>query len=129
MSQDLDDALFTTIAHIPVPCIISKRSTTEIVAVNQAAIDFFGYQRREELLALDIATLTAPRFRGELSNNYSITFDGGLTTIKSYLHRDGSELEAQLVAHPVVGHPNLAVAVLIDLRVTDALRNGAARVD
>ena len=129
MSNDLVDMLVPAIAHIPLPCIVSKRSTTEIVAVNDSAVEFFGYSLREELLALDIAALTAPRYRGELSDNYAMAFDGGLTTVKSYLHRDGSELECQLIARPIVGHPDLAIAVLVDLRVTDALRGDGAVVD
>ena len=129
VSSELVDMLAPAIAHIPLPCLISKRSTTELVAVNDTAVEFFGYDHREELLALDIATLTAPEFRSEVSDNYTMAFDGGLTTVKSYLHRDGSELECQLIARPIVGHPELAIAVLVDLKVTDALRGTGATVD
>ena len=129
VSNEFVDVLAPAIDHIPLPCLVSKRSTTEIVAANHAAAEFFGYERREEFLALDITTLTAPEYRGEVSRNYEMAFDGGLTTVKSYLHRDGTELECQLIARPIVGHPELAIAVLVDLRVTDALRSDGVVVD
>ncbi|MEM8707152.1 MAG: PAS domain S-box protein [Actinomycetota bacterium] len=122
MSHALNDVLFPTIASIPVPCVISRRSTTEIVAVNDAAVAFFGYDRREQLLSLDIATLTAPDDRPELASNYERTFDGGLAKVKHYVRADGTIVEAQLIARAMIGHPELAIAVIIDLGVTDALR-------
>ncbi|MEM8708689.1 MAG: PAS domain S-box protein [Actinomycetota bacterium] len=122
MSSDLNDVLFPTISNIPVPCVISKRSTTEIVSVNDAAVEFFGYERREQLLSLDVATVTAPDDRPGLEGNYERTFDGGLATVKHYLRADGTTVESQLIARPLIGHPELAIAVIIDLGVTDSLR-------
>lgn len=125
VADELDEVLYSTIACIPVPCIISRRSTTEIVAVNDAAVEFFGYERRT-LLSLDVASITDPTFRAELGDNYANTFATGLTTVKNYLRADGTSVECQLVARPVVSHPELAIAVIIDLELSDSLRNGSA---
>ena len=122
MTHLLYDVASQAITHLPVPCIVSLGSTTEIVAVNDAAAELFGYDRREEMLSLDVATITAPAFRSELSDNDSITLRDGLTTVKAYVRKDGSVFPAQLFARPMAGHPDLAIGVIVDLELSDALR-------
>ena len=125
MLHPLHDVAYQAIAHIPVACIVSLRSTTEIVAVNDAAVEVFGYDRREEMLVLDITTLTATDYRSELEDNYRRTFEDGLTKVKVYQRRDGTPFEVQLFAQPMVGHADLAIAVIIDLGLSDMLRAAA----
>ena len=60
-----------------------------------------------------------------LRDNYAKTFAGGLTKVKHYQRKDGTDFEAQLFARPVAGHADIAIAVILDLAVTDSLRAGA----
>ena len=111
-TDDLTDVLTASILHLPVACIISRASTTEIVAVNDAAVELFGYESQAELITHDVTSITSPGSRSELRD-------------KHYQRKDGTDFEAQLFARPVAGHADIAIAVILDLAVTDSLRAGA----
>jgi two-component system, cell cycle sensor histidine kinase and response regulator CckA len=120
----------------PSPMYVYAAATTRFVAVNEAALDTFGYMR-EEFLELSLADVTAPQEADRLRTVVDEVRSGqlsGLTHSGVWRARrkDGSEFDAEFTVHDHVFEGERA-RVVMALDVTErieaerALRRSEAR--
>lgn len=83
---------------VPLPMWVYDCETLEFLAVNEAAVDHYGY-RREEFLAMTIKEITPPKqisgFLAQKSNR------GGKSGVWQHKTRSGAIIEVEITSHPI----------------------------
>lgn len=108
------------LAALPIPVVVTKLRTREIVFANAACQAALG-RSAEEFEQLTIDDITAPEDRPRLDTTIDAIRERAVVIEKSYLHGDGSIKRMQLHAIAVRGFAGYAVALLFD--VTTANRS------
>jgi len=98
----------------PLPCWVVHTKTQYFLAVNQAAIRHYGYDR-EEFLALNLRHLELPAEPGPSSSS---------VPRRRHLGKNGAIFDVEIVSQLMAGFPSYEFVVVHD--VTERLRNEAA---
>jgi diguanylate cyclase (GGDEF)-like protein/PAS domain S-box-containing protein len=87
--------------RVPMPMMAHDRQTLRYIAVNDAAIAHYGYSR-EEFLAMTAADIRPPEEREAFISHASAGHTGlHVAGIWTHLKKDGTLIEAEIVAHDV----------------------------
>lgn len=109
----------------PVPVVVTDLERQEILAVNDAATDFF-VMSSDELVGRRIADLTAPSSRAEIDDHVNRVRDGSLVVEKTYLRGDGRIVHARVHGLGFPSNARLGLALIFD---TEPQFEVARRVD
>ncbi len=107
--------------HNPLAMWVYDQQTFKFMAVNQAALDEYGYTR-EEFLELKIFDLLPPEDIEQTQRRISRTnrFASATSTWR-HKHKDGSTFAVEVISHPLPEqddqHPRLCISVNIEERI------------
>lgn len=115
----------------PEPMWVSSKETMRFLAVNEAATRFFGYSK-DEFLAMSLPDIRSPeehaRFMAYIDTVGPRPRPESYTNVCKYLHKDGHDIYAAVVAHDIeFGEQPCRLVLAIDATEKEKARQEARK--